>query len=644
MVQYEKDLIDESFEKYKNIQLNGGPNGTDDNVCFYIQRGSIDYPFNQEDYLPFGSKYSADGSQEPISELNPPIYTKSVSRIVNGLYDTSKQMYTISKEEDGTQMTDVLYIGAPKDLSEQQESGIANLVAVNEIDINIPSADNIIPFTLMEIVQFVKNNEFDFVTIPGNGVSGGLINERKSGSEFLANVDGTSINDKMKSDVIHHSFDNQPQAAFSIETIEYKNSLNPNVMNSSVYGRVVSVTIVMSLLSNSNTSKFKVYFDPDVFFSERLGSVDKIDVWYFRDDPDDKYNINYGSVLYDKIIQAIEEGAPDDRFIPKTIVNIESDDISKYILDAYRSVPNYSRHTSYLSFTLRRRVFLDSAGGIKKLGDDEDDNQSLMTFYVFYSSEDKPSTAIMKQKILSDLKSFILDKLKTEPNFKNLIGEGFDKSDDEALATEVVKYVYPELDITFEVFIRKMMDMTSRAYGNSNHYIRFNVDDLTTACNGNDSSTPPFYSSNRGANYYILTPCYVKDQPDVNYNDKLMKYSQIAYVINNDGSDIDSSLTEFVMGYTPGIINLVETSATDPNWDSGASDSVKFRKLVTFAAICYSKANSSIFNDESTIYQALLNDTDIAFSKEKSDSGVKQIIFTLRGIKYHIVSPDTGGI
>lgn len=642
MAQYEKDLIDESFEKYKNIKLDGESNGTDDNVCFYIQRGSIDYPFNQEDYLPFGSKYSADGSQEPISELNPPIYTKSINHIVNGLYDTSKQMYTISKEETGAQMTDVLYIGAPKDLSEQQESGIANLVSVNDLDITIPSADNIIPFTLMEIVQFVKNNEFDFVTIPGNGVSGGLINERKSGDEFLANVDGSSINDKMIDDVIANSFRNQPSATFSIATIEYKNSLNPNVMDSSVYGRVVSVTIEMTLLSN--TSRFKVYFDPDVFFSERLGSADKIDVWYFRDEPDDRYNINYGSVLYDKIVQAIEEGSPDDRFLPKTIVNIESDDISKYILDAYRSVPNYSRHTSYLSFTLRRRVFLDSAGGIKKLGDDGDDNQSLMTFYVFYSSEDKPSTAIMKQKILSDLKSFIFDKLKTEPNFKNLIGEGFDKSDDEALATEVVKYVYPELDITFEVFIRKMMDMTSGAYGNSNHYIRFNVNDLTTACNRNDSSTAPFYSSNRGVNYYILTPCYVKDQPDVNYNDKLMKYSQIAYVINNDGSDIDSSLTEFVMGYTPGIINLVETSATDHNWDIGASDSVKFRKLVTFAAICYSKANSSIFNDESTIYQALLNDTDLAFSKEKSDSGIKQIVFTLRGVKYHIVSPDTGRI
>lgn len=643
MVQYEKDLIDGSFEKYKNIQLDGGNNGTDDNVCFYIQRGSFDYPFNQEDYFPFGSKYNEDGSQDPISELNPPIYTKSVSRIVNGLYDTSKQMYTISKDETDAQLMDVLYIGAPKDLSEQQESGIANLIAVNNIDIAIPSADNIIPFTLMEIVQFVKNNEFDFVTIPGNGVSGGLINERKSGAEFLADVDGTSINTKMIDNVIGESFKLQPSAEFSIEEIEYKNSLNPNVINSSVYGRVVSVTIKMSLLNN-NTSKFKVYFDPDVFFSERLGSADKIDVWYFRDEPDDKYNINYGSVLYGKIVQAIEEGSPDDRFLPKTIVNIESDDISKYILDAYRSVPNYSRHTSYLSFTLRRRVFLDSAGGIKKLGDGEDDNQSLMTFYVFYSSEDKPSAAIMKQKILSDLKSFILDKLKTEPNFKNLIGEGFDKSDDEALATEVVKYVYPELDITFEVFIRKMMDMTSGSYGNSDHYIRFNVDNLTTACGRNDSSQAPFYSSNRGVNYYILTPCYVKDQPDVNYNDKLLKYSQIAYVINNDGSDVDSSLTEFVMGYTPGIINLVETSATDPNWDIGASDSVKFRKLVTFAAICFSKANSSIFNDESTIYQALLNDTDLAFSKEKSDSGIKQIIFTLRGVKYHIVSPDTGRI
>lgn len=642
MAQYEKALIDESFEKYKNIQLNGGNNGTDDNVCFYIQRGSIDYPFNQEDYLPFGSKYNEDGSQDPISDLNPPIYTKSVNRIVNGLYDTSKQMYTISKEEAGTQMTDVLYIGAPKDLSEQQESGIANLIAVNNININIPSADNIIPFTLMEIVQFVKNNEFDFVTIPGNGVSGGLINERKSGDAFLANIDGTSINDEMIENVIDESFELQPQAEFSIKEIEYKNSLNPNVMNSSVYGRVVSVTIVMSLLSN--TSTFKVYFDPDVFFSERLGSADKIDVWYFRDEPDDKYNINYGSVLYDKIVQAIEEGSPDDRFLPKTIVNIESDDISKYILDAYRSVPDYSRHTSYLSYTLRRRVFLDSAGGIKKLGEDEDDNQSLMTFYVFYSSEDKPSSAIMKQKILSDLKSFILDKLKTEPNFKNLIGEGFDKSDNEALATEVVKYVYPELDITFEVFIRKMMNLTSESYRNTDHYIRFNANILSNACGRNDSSSPPFYSSNRGVNYYILTPCYVKDQPDVNYNDKLMKYSQIAYVINSDGSDIDSSLTEFVMGYTPGIINLVETSATDPNWDIGASDSVKFRKLVTFAAICYSKANSSIFNDESTIYQALLNDTDIGFSKEKSDSGIKQIIFTLRGIKYHIVSPDTEGV
>lgn len=644
MAQYEKELIDESFEKYKNIQLNGGNNGTDDNVCFYIQRGSVDYPFNQEDYLPFGSKYKEDGTQDPISELNPPVYTKSVNRVINGLYDTSKQMYTISKDETDAQLMDVLYIGAPKDLSEQQESGIANLIAVNDFDITIPSADNIIPFTLMEIIQFVKSNEFDFVTIPGNGVSGGLINEKKTGEEFLADVDGTSINTKMKDNVIHDSFDLQPQAKFSIENIEYKNPLNPNVMNSSVYGRVVSVEIKMIHESSNNTLSFKVYFDPDVFFSERLGSADKIDVWYFRDEPDDRYNINYGSVLYDKIIQAIEEGSPDDRFLSKTIVNVESDDISKYILDAYRSVPDYSRHTNYLSYTLRRRVFLDSAGGIKKLGDDEDDNQSLMTFYVFYSSEDKPSTAIMKQKILDDLKSFILDKLKTEPNFKNLIGEGFDKSDDEALATEVVKYVYPELDITFEVFIRKMMNMTDGLYRNLDHYIRFNVDNLSTACNRNDSSSPPFYSSNRGANYYILTPCYVKDQPDINYNDKLMKYSQIAYVINNDNSDIDSSLTEFVMGYTPGIINLVETSATDPNWDSGASDSVKFRKLVTFAAICYSTANSSIFNDESTIYQALLNDTDLGFSKEKSDVGIKQIIFTLRGIKYHIVSPDTGGI
>lgn len=650
ITQFSLDKIEKSFDMYSGINLTGtnvipdnpegwnSSTGYNDNACFYIKKGTDDYPYNQESYEPFGVPYL-----DPKPEERETAFEKSLRDVNNSLYDMSYKMYNMSKVNEitgGPGTVDALYYGiSDASISGDQGTQYKKFININTIE-RKDDENMIIPYILLEICGAIKALEKDYVKL--NGREDDLIDLKKVGTSFM--IGEKNIVDHIKENTIGELFNACTTFSFDIPSIGFKNVENDYVKASNAYGRFNFAIISLKIEKGGTKAVyFKVYFNPDTFFYERLGNESKIDVWFYREG-DDPYNLNYDGQFYSKLIEEAEKY--DDKKIPTTVLNIDVNDLQEHVLKDYRKNNRYSRHTSFISYTLERRIFNRVANGIHKLGDGETDYKTTETFYVFYSSKTKPSSTNIRNVLKSEMLSFVRDNyyedLRSFTNTTDFNGES------ETFITDVINYVYPELNVQFSVYIRRWPNLKSVPINTpgigSDTVFEITSEGVSTALNTTNPSDPPFYTTSRGKVYKYIQPCYVKGK-DNTYNDKVMGYPQIAYVVNQS-TETDASLSDFTFGYKPIVLDLFEPQSQDPNWKSDASNVEKLSKLLTYAAIIFSQADKNILNEGTPLLTALRNDENLEFdiAYDNTDLMPNVISFKISGRKYTIISPKVTSV
>ena len=653
---YNTDKLKESFANYGGINLTGNQTvpgeadwsrGFGDNACFFLQKGSDDYPFNQESYNPFGKPYAGS---EP-----GPVYNKSLDDVCNGLYDMSYQMYTLSKQS--TDYTGVMYVGAKKSLNPDSEGNLIKFLDVNEITKTSVEDDQdplqIIPCILFDVTNVIKMNEVDFVkssSSPDQGRDYIL-----SGNDFV-NERGQNVNDFIMDNVdgvydVSTLSASGTQGSVKIVKVGFKNSSSEEYAGK-YYGRINFLEVQFTGITTGNSPAylyFTIYFNPEFFYEERLGNPDNVDVWSYYD-KDDPYNIWYTGDLYTKVHdKAVASG--DSHNTNEFILSIDSSELSSNIVFNILKDKRYSRHRFNTVLTLDRRIFEGTANGVHKLTEGETDYRTKMNFYIFYSSDDAPGEVTKREAVRKILSDYVDANYSEAIKYVKVDDFGSSAGGDKVTGN-VIKYVYPELDSSYKVYIRPLVDLVSGDYSGEDDFttnkIRLSVKGVDFAFKSNGSSIPPFYTklTSRGEVYQVITPCVVRNKivenpSDTSFNKTLMNFPMIAHTFVEDENDnIDPSKYDYLQNYFPDVIELVENVGSGIQWDVSDSPQIKFKKLFTYTAIVLSGADPQFLDDTTPLAQALKADPSLFYQVTMDGNKIKYFQFTISGTVYYVVNKN----
>ena len=267
ITQFSLDKIEKSFDMYSGINLTGtnvipdNPEewnssiGYNDNACFYIKKGTDDYPYNQESYEPFGVPYL-----DPKPEERATAFEKSLRDVNNSLYDMSYKMYNMSKVNEitgGPGTVDALYYGiSDASISGDQGTQYKKFININTIE-RKDDENMIIPYILLEICGAIKALEKDYVKL--NGREDDLIDLKKIGTSFM--IGEKNIVDHIKENTIGELFNACTTFSFDIPSIGFKNVENDYVKASNAYGRfnfaIISLKIENGILGPLQSSPLK---------------------------------------------------------------------------------------------------------------------------------------------------------------------------------------------------------------------------------------------------------------------------------------------------------------------------------------------------------------------------------------------------
>lgn len=608
--------FDDSLVYYSGLTINEG---------FYICKGDVGYPHNQESFNPFGESYD--------SKYQFPVFDRSLKDVVNGLYDTNMVMNNISKQADGDKenCTDVFYFGSKT--NPDKDSAIERLVNLNTIESGAnANAASVIPRLLIDICRRIKVNEEEFA---------------KGNSEY-DRPKMITITDNDGVQQIRQYLDGlfgYDQDEVKITSITFHNSYP----ESKKIGHVAKFTVKISKqIRNQDTGiTVTVYLDPDHFFESNLGNPNNVDVWSYYDS-DDPYNLYYMNELFTKISEKAEN-APEyyNKDYDIDISPIELQD--KVIKNIMLETPKFKRHSKMMTYDLKRRVFSNATSGtnqIHKRTTSEHDLITTMRFYIFYSSESIPSAATIIQKI-KDVIRETSDKNATEiKRYVKTVDFGGDNPS--TWVPNVISYVYPELEDTTTVFIRPFTSLSSsdpENYKVNTDILKISSDGLNYVISATQDQ-PPTYSdpAKRGKFYQIVVPCFPKylvmETPNgIETINKILKLPFLAYVINKEAvvQGNDNSSYDFLQNYSQKCIDIVNNDTSGIQWNTNDSDSIKLQKILMFCAMVFSGANSSLLSINTPLLTALQQDGAIQFSCEHDINGVvNQVHFKLGVFDYTI--------
>lgn len=424
------DVIINSF--YKNSVILDESVNKDD-TCFYYERGGSFFPCNQTETSGLG--YDAVEHQSAKS----PIYEKSIYDVVNGLtYNDSVFLQTYRKKDTilesgndavfspNTQISCYLMTSNHDNLRNPNYNVFAY---ADPSDRTKNTIDGFLPNITSYILSFIYNNQASISIVEGKCCyesSTGtveIVEYLKSSNPRISEIFG--VMEPVTSENIYLTMD------ISVE----KNSNVGMAANYSVEHCVLDFVCKGTPESKSSpvvmNHRLKVFFDPDIFVKEHVGSFEAIEVFAYYDmNPTDGDNLIYYS---DTVYNTISESGG--------LYNITDDELITFVKSSFDDTRRYKRHSKVKSVSFERYIFKES---------DINDEYSkaygvAQKFMIYHSMEDDSvilsSNNIVRQKVFDYITEI-------NPDFQ-ISGSSVSIAEFKTL----IKKVYPNLNfLSYYVF------------------------------------------------------------------------------------------------------------------------------------------------------------------------------------------------
>lgn len=439
------DNLKNAFKKY-SFTLNGVNR---DDSCFYYERGTSGFPFNQSENGGFG--YNGDTDQYPQ-------FNSSIQDVVNGwtYADTivkqsfrKKDTILASGQEltPNTQISCYLIAGASIGTYNSLTDGDTNRFSVfmssDPSDTKMNEEQSILPNLVSHVTNYIFNNTTRFDESVWNVDMTINPTFKEPDSDI-----GKTIFEKMASDdsrvkeIVNLSNENDCSFKF-ITTV----AVNKNVQEVPSEKRRTVKWIYLDIVFTYDTEYhqlLKIYFDPDNFIEDHIGSIDAVEIFAYTNDDSGKEDnlVAFGSEVYATIKR--DEGGYYD---------IVASSMKDFIWAKTNGLQKYSRHKKMTDITLQRKTF-DVVSKEYKV----DKTDISQHFYLFHSMETEPK---LNETIYKKITTYIFDYIQTK-NFEEFKTNFINNSDDffgtekNSIIRNVIRHVYPTLNYLKFIVLRKL--------------------------------------------------------------------------------------------------------------------------------------------------------------------------------------------
>lgn len=378
------DVIINSF--YKNSVILDESVNKDD-TCFYYERGGFFFPYNQNETTGLG--YDVVEQQSARS----PIYNKSVYDVVNGLtYVDSVFLQTFRKKDTivesgndtvfrpNTQISCYLMTSNHDKLRNPNYNVFAY---ADPSDKTKDTIDGFLPNITSYVLSFIYNNQANISVVDGK-----CYYESSSGSVEI--VEYLKSNDPRISEIFGVMEPVTSENIYLTMNISVKKNSNVGLAaNYSVEHCVLDFVCKGTPESKSSpvimNHKLKVFFDPDTFVKEHIGSFEAIEVFAYHDtDPTDGDNLIYYS---DNVYNTISESGG--------LYNITDDELISFVKTSFDNTKRYKRHSKMKSVSFERLIFKES-----DINEEYSKTYGIAQKFMIYHSMDDDSEILSSNDIV----------------------------------------------------------------------------------------------------------------------------------------------------------------------------------------------------------------------------------------------------
>lgn len=453
------DSIRNAFDNYcLTVNENKSPNFVD-RVCFYYERGTDEFPFNNSET---SGMYFGKGND------NTAVYKASVNRIVNGLTDHRskfKQMFrSVSTFLEGTNSTNLVpdlqkqsYLmmcpGVPVEGSDSSEYDSLNTRMTKYLSVDISKVfgvgedgridtsindDELLPLLTMHVLSIIYQNQGSITIDTDSGL-------------FLINTDSGQI--PFEKYLLEVSQLWQMLCLSSPVGIVYPEGFENFRIRLYATGKLDEpnrkveyciIKIIHGLKDTYNIHELKVYMGSDAFIRDHICSLKASEIY--------AYNESTGSIgsrqdtlltYNDTIYNALN---PSTNVLPRADIILNSGQYYNEFVKLVKDTNNdgyekYRRHNYRTTVSVTRNVFKDTNGSIKVDTQPKTVRQNFIIFHSYYNEQSKPiptelnnGTPVLNQLIIN----YIKENFTSQDDIK-LLSTGIESVDD------IITTVYPDL-------------------------------------------------------------------------------------------------------------------------------------------------------------------------------------------------------